>query len=166
MKRNMLKIVGGTITTLTLVAALAFGPAFGQDEAKSTRGGGRLAGTWDVRVSIRNCQTGAEIRGFNSIGTFMSGGTMLDTTTGMPPTMRTPGHGVWSHTDGRNYRFSFKAFSFDAAGNATGWQIVRHEATLEPNGDEYTSAGTAEFYAPNGTLVSTGCSSTTAVRFQ
>ena len=166
MKTNIRKIIGGTTATLALVAALAFGTAFAQEDASKARGGGRLAGTWDARVSIRNCQTGAEIRSFNSIGTFMSGGTMIDTTSGLPPSQRTPGHGVWSHTDGRNYRFSFKAFSFDAAGNPTGWQIVRHEATLEADGDAYSSAGTAEFYAPNGTLLSTGCSSTTAVRFQ
>jgi hypothetical protein len=166
MKRNMLKIIGGTMTALAIITALTLGSAFAQSETKSRAGGGRLVGTWDTRVTIRNCATGAEIRSFDSVGTFMFGGTMIDSTSGMPQALKTPGQGVWRHTTGSNYRFSFKSFSFDAAGNFTGWQIIRHEAALDPSGNEYTSAGTAEVYAPNGMLILTGCSSTTAVRFQ
>ena len=163
MKNNLLKIFGGTFVLIAVIAMLGFGDlAF----AQSQNGGGRLEGTWNVQVSIRNCQTGAEIRSFPSIGSFMSGGTMIDSTSGMPQALKTPGHGIWRHEKGNTYAFSFKSFSFDAAGNFTGWTIIRHEANLDSSGDEYTSAGTAEFYAANGNLVATGCSSTTAARFQ
>jgi len=168
MKRNFVKIISGTILTLAVISAAAFGIAYGQEENKAEfqNGGGRLEGTWNARVAITNCQTGAEIRSFASIGTFMSGGTMLDSTSGMAQALKTPGHGVWSHLAGNTYKFAFKSFSFDAAGVFTGWTIIRHEAVLNSKGDEYASSGTAEFYAPNGTLTGTGCSSTTAERFQ
>lgn len=169
MKKNILKIIGSTILTFTVISIAAFGVVFAQEESKGefqNGGGGRLVGTWDARVAITNCQTGAEIRSFDSIGTFMFGGTMLDSTSGIPQALKTPGHGVWSHVWGNTYKFSFKSFGFDAAGNFTGWTIIRHEAVLDPRGDEYSSSGTAEFYAPNGTLVGTGCSATTAVRFE
>lgn len=166
MKKNILKIIGGTILTFAVISIAALGIVSAQNKSEFQNGGGRLEGTWDTRVAITNCQTGAEIRSFDSIGTFMFGGTMLDSTSGMPQALKTPGHGVWSHVAGNTYKFSFKSFSFDAAGNFTGWTIIRHEAVLDPRGDEYSSSGTAEFYAPNGSLVGTGCSATTAVRFE
>jgi hypothetical protein len=126
----------------------------------------KLEGTWDAQVTIRNCQNNAAIRTFASIGTFMSGGTMLDSTSGIPQALKTPGHGVWSHTGGREYKFSFKSFSFDAGGNFTGWTIIRHFALLNSIGTGYESFGTAEVYAPNGNLLFTGCSTTTATRFE
>ena len=160
MRNIFLKALGGIALVIGLSAM--FTPAWvsGQD------GGGRLAGTWDVQVTIRNCQTGAEIRSFASLTMFMFGGTMIDSTSGIPQALKTPGQGVWSHASGDTYRFSFKSFSFDAAGNVTGWTKIIHEAELDSNGNQYSSAGTAEFYAPNGTLITTGCSTTNATRFE
>ena len=128
-------------------------------------GGGRIAGTWNVRVDITNCQNGAVIRSFDSVGSFHQGGTMIDSTSGIRQELKTPGHGVWSHTSGNRYSFRFKSFSFDPAGTYTGYTIIQHEADLDASGDEYSSEGTAEIYTPNGALVGTGCSATTATRF-
>jgi hypothetical protein len=169
MKKNFVQMVGGTVSAILVISALTFGLAFGQDASRQggvTGGGGRLEGTWDAQVTIRNCATGAAINTFASIGTFMQGGTSIGSTAGMPQSLRTPEHGVWSHLSGNTYFFKFKTFTFNAAGNSTGWTIVQHYANLDHGGDTYTSAGTAEFYAPNGNLLFTGCSSTTATRFQ
>ncbi len=168
MKNNFVKIIGGTISTLIVISVVTFGLVFAQDESRDVGGGGngRLEGTWDVQVTIRNCQTGAAIRTFASVGTFMSGGTTLDSTSGTPQALKTPGQGVWSHAGGNTYSFKFKSFSFDASGNFTGWTIIKHTANLARSGDEYESGGTAEVYAPNGNLVFTGCSTTTATRFE
>ncbi len=167
MKRHSVKMIGGTVLMFLVISTLTLGLASAQDDSKSQNGGGgRLKGTWDVQVTIRNCETGAAIRTFPSIGTFMSGGTMLDSTSGTPQALKTPGHGVWNHASGNTYRFKFKSFSFDASGNPTGWTIISHEANLNHSADEYESAGTAEVYAPNGNLIFTGCSTTTATRFE
>jgi len=137
-----------------------------EDSSRGRRNAKALEGTWDVQLTIRNCQNGTAIRTFAEILTFMSGGTMLGSTTGIPPAQKTPGHGVWSHISGRTFRFKLKFFTFDPSGNPTGWTIVSHEATLNRRATEYESAGTAEVYNPNGTLIFTGCSTTTATRFE
>jgi hypothetical protein len=160
MRNIVLKALGGIALVICLSAM--FTPAWVSGQG----GGGRLDGTWDVQVTIRNCQTGAAIRSFASLTTFMFGGTMIDSTSGIPQALKTPGQGVWSHVSGDTYRFTFKSFSFDAGGNFTGWTKITHEAALDSNGNQYSSAGTAEVYSPNGTLITTGCSTTTATRFE
>jgi len=168
MKRNLVKVIGGTVLAFMVISALTSGLVFAQDESKSEsrNGGGKLEGTWDVQVTIRNCQTGAAIRTFASLTTFMSGGTLLDSTSGIPQALHTPGHGVWSRTGRNIYRFKFKGFNFDPSGNFTGWTIINHEVNLNRNADDYESAGTSEIYAPNDVLLFTGCSTTTATRFR
>jgi hypothetical protein len=167
MKNTMLRLVGGILLATVMAATPFVGLVSAQNDLKSKNvGGGQLVGTWDVQVTIRDCQTNAEIRTFASLTTFMFGGTLIDSTSGMPQAAKTPGHGVWNHAGGNLYRFKFKAFSFGPTGVFTGWTIITHEASMDPGGNSYESAGTAEFYNAAGVLVGTGCSSTTATRFQ
>jgi len=166
MKSNIVKMIGGMVLAVLVISTLTLGLVSAQDDSKSQNGGGRLEGMWDVQVTIRNCQTGAALRTTASIGTFMSGGTSLDSSSGIPQALKTPGQGVWGHVGGNTYRLKFKWFNFDPAGNYTGYTIIKHEANLNPTADAYDSAGTAEVYSPNGTLVFTGCSTTTATRFE
>jgi hypothetical protein len=175
MKKNLLKIIGAMVFGIAVVGAMTFQLASAQKETdgqtyeagKATNGGGgRFDGTWDVAVTIRNCQNNAPIRTFASVTTFMFGGTLIDSTSGVPQSRKTPGHGAWRHAGGNEYHFSFKVFNFDAAGNYAGWQIVRQTAYLDSPRDEYFSRGTTEFYDPAGNLISNGCSTTTATRFE
>lgn len=179
MKNTFSKTIGGMGLAILMLAMFASVWVSAQDQGNeqtnteqtqenSSRrsGGGRLEGTWDAQVTIRNCQTGAAIRTFASIGMFISGGTFLDSSSGTPQALRTPGQGVWGHVSRNTYRLSFKSFSFDAGGNFTGWTIIRHQVTLNDGADEYESAGTAEVYDPNGNLFFTGCSTSTATRFE
>src|SRR6187431_1943106 len=169
MKNTMLRLVGGILLVALMASASSLGVVSAQDnlKSKSVGGGGQLVGTWDVQVTIRDCQTNAEIGlPFPSLTAFMFGGTLVDSTSRMPQAAKTPGHGVWSHAGGNLYRFKFKAFSFGPTGTFTGWTIITHEASMDPGGNSYESAGTAEFYNSAGVLVGTGCSSTTATRFE
>ena len=95
----------------------------------------------------------------------MSGGAALDSTSAVPQALKTPGQGIWEHLGGNDYRFQFKSFSFDPAGNSTGWTIIKHKASLNQKANGYLSAGTAEVHAPNGILVFAGCSTTVATRY-
>lgn len=160
MRNIILKALGGIALVLCLSVMLTSANVAEQG------GGGRLEGAWNVRVTIRNCQTGAEIRSFDSVTTFAFGGTVFDSTSGTPQAQRTIGQGVWSHVSGDTYRLSFKTFNFDPAGNYVNWTKITHEAHIESSGDSYSSAGAAEVFAPNGTLLATGCSTTTATRFE
>ena len=163
----MVRLVGGILLATLIVSTPTLGSVAAQNDGKNKNGGGRLEGAWDVRVTIRNCQSGAELRPeFASITTFMFGGTLIDSTSGMPQAARTPGLGIWSHVGANVYRFKFKSFSFSPAGVFTGWTIITHEASMDPGGNSYESVGTAEVYLANGDLDFIGCSTTTATRFQ
>ena len=158
MKKTLIGFVFGMLAiVMTLSTAQAQNP-------KSDLGGGRLDGSWDVRVTLYNCATGSPIRSFDSVTQYMKGGTLIDSTSAMPQSAKTPGQGIWRHDGGDIYSFKFKHFNFDAAGNYTGFQIVTHQAYLDQSGSSYFSNGTAAFYNPAGTLVMAGCSSTTATR--
>ncbi|HEU4479394.1 MAG TPA: hypothetical protein VFR80_12820 [Pyrinomonadaceae bacterium] len=167
MTSNIVRVVGGILLMAVMASTPALGLVSAQDNSKIKSGGGRLEGAWDVQVTLRNCQSGEALRPeFSSITTFMFGGTLIDSTSGMPQAARTPGLGIWSHVGANVYRFKFKSFSFSPTGVFTGWTIITHEATMDPGGNSYESAGTAEFYFANGDLDFIGCSTTTATRFQ
>jgi len=179
MKNTFLKLIGTAAMAILILAMFAQISVSAQDKSSETQsdeqiqedsfkpGGARaLEGSWDVQVTVRNCQTGAAITTFPAMGTFMFGGTALVSEAGIPSALKTPAHGVWSHIMRNTYRFKTKAFNFNASGNFTGWIIINNEANLNRRADKFTSIGTAEVYAPNGNLLFTGCSTTTATRFE
>lgn len=182
MKSTFLRTIGTTglailtLVTFAQISGFAQEEIVGQDEGETqiqdesyaTRRQNRraLEGTWNVQVTVRNCQTGAAIRTFPAMGTFMRGGTALVSESGISSALKTPAHGFWNHITGNAYRFKTKAFNFDASGNFTGWIIINNETRINRGGDEFTSTGAAEVYAPNGSLIFTGCSTLAAAIFQ
>lgn len=149
-----------------LLLALGLFVVAAQRPADAQAGGGRIDGTWDITLTVRNCTTGAPIVTISELATFHVGGTLTSSTTGFPQSAKTPGHGVWSHVSDQTYAYSLKFFRFDAAGAYTGWSVARQQALLDSKGDEYTSEGGIEVYNVAGTLVMTGCSTSVATRFQ
>ncbi|MCM3869602.1 MAG: hypothetical protein ND895_02740 [Pyrinomonadaceae bacterium] len=126
----------------------------------------QLEGTWRVQVTIRVCQTNAEIRSFPSLVTFAQGGTIIETTTAASPALRGPGHGVWQRTGGQTYNQVFEAFTFNSAGVWTGTQTVRHTVEIRPDGEKLSSSGTNEIFDANGTLLVMGCSTAVGYRLK
>ena len=144
------------IAVLTLITA-------GGCAAQDTRGG-RLVGTWDAVVRIKDCATGNVLNTFASIGSFNQGGTTVGSTSGLPQSSRTPEHGIWRHATGNRYDSKFKSFNFNAMGQAISYSVIEHTVELDASGDTYYSYGTAKFYLLNGTQVGQGCSDADAVR--
>ena len=161
MRHTFLKTIGGLALAVSLLTIVVT-----QQASSQQNGGGRLEGTWDVQVTLRNCQTGAEIRSFPELTTFMFGGTMLDSTAGITQALKTPGHGIWNHVSADTYHFSFKSLSFNAGGTFVGSTRVSHDAILNSDATAYTSSGTAEVFDANGNLIFTGCSTTAATRLE
>ena len=160
MRRDLLNKVRGTmmIAVMTLVTA-------GACAAQESKGGGRLVGTWDTVVRIKNCATGNVDNTFASIGSFNQGGTSIGSTAGLPQAGRTPEHGIWRHVGGNTYAFKFKTFTFNpTTAPAIGYAIVEHTVELDNSGDTYFSSGTAKFYAMNGMQVGQGCSEADGTR--
>jgi hypothetical protein len=144
-----------------MLVVVATGGCFAQE---SKGGGGRLAGTWDATVRIKDCVTGNVSETFASIASFNPGGTSIGSTSGRPQSLRTPEHGIWRHVSSNVYEFKFKSFNFNAMGQATGYAIVAHTVELDDTGDTYYSSGTASFFTLNGTPVGGGCSDADGTR--
>ena len=155
----------GRIMAGWLVVAAA-GTAHAQPGSNGQQGGGRLDGTWDVVLTPYNCSTGVQSAPVRELATFNVGGTVIASTSGLAQATKTPGHGVWSHHWGSTYAYTFKFFRFDASGAPNGWAVVHQEAVLDPSGDQYTSQGGIDFYNASGGYLFSGCSTTTATRFQ
>ena len=166
MKSNLVKTISGSILAACTFAMLAPSTAAANDDEKSFNRHSRLIGTWDVQVTTRDCQSNAALRTFPSILTYNTGGTMLESTAGIPQAAKSPGQGVWSHIRGSVYHIKFKSLRFDASGNFTGTTIISQIVNLTNNGNDGESTGTVELHAPNGSLVFTGCSTSTATRFE
>lgn len=162
MKREFTNKVA-KMTTLTLFLLACTVCTFAQESRR--QGGGRLAGTWDATVRIKDCASGNVLNTFASIASFDAGGTSIGSTSGLPQSSRTPEHGIWRHLYANLYEFKFKTFSFNAAGQATGYAIIQHTLELNHTADEYYSDGTARFYLLNGTQVGQGCSDAVGTRF-
>lgn len=148
----------------TVIAGMLALVATGACHAQESKGGGRLTGTWDAVVRIKDCATGNVLNTFASIASFNQGGTSIGSTSGIPQSLRTPEHGIWRHVSSNTYEFKFKSFNFNAMGQATGYAIVAHTVELDETGDTYYSSGTASFYLLNGTQVGGGCSDADGTR--
>ena len=135
----------------------------------------RIEGTWLVRVTLRNCATGAALSSVNSIVTFAPGGTLIETpgATSFAPGQRSDGQGSWSHAGGHTYAERFVALiRFETPPNLptspgffAGWQTVTHTVELEDS-QNFSSRGTNEFFDTNGTLYRSGCSTAVGRRFE
>ncbi len=127
----------------------------------------RLEGTWLVRVTLRNCATGAALSSMNSIVTFAPGGTLTETpgAGAFAPGQRSDGQGYWTHAGGHTYTQRFVALiRFDTPPNPpaspgflAGWQTVTHTVELV-DADNLSSSGTNELIDMNGNSYRSGCS--------
>jgi len=154
-----------TMTTLGLIGLVLLAvTAHTGAVAQGKDGGGRLAGTWEAVVTVRNCATGNAITSFQSTAAFQQGGTFNGITGGTAPALRSPEAGVWNHVSGNLYRFRFKAYLFNAAGVAVGYQVITHNLELDADAASYSSEGISEIFAMDGTPGATGCSTSTATR--
>ncbi len=125
-----------------------------------------LEGAWNVQVTIRNCQTGDAVRTFPRMNTFMQGGTMQEFSVAGPPSLRGPGHGVWSHLSERRFSYAVQFFRFNADGSFAGSIKERRNVEVSRFGSSYNATGTAEIFDANGNLIATACATETATRFE
>jgi hypothetical protein len=170
MKTMLMKSVYGValVGVLALACTLPLTPGRG---VKALQPGGRdksgpqakpLEGTWRVQVTLRVCQTGAEIRTFPTLVTFAQGGTMTETTSAP----RGPGHGVWTRKGGHAYGAVFEAFTFNPAGVWTGTQRVTQSAELGDDPDTFNAHASSELFDAGGALLQTDCSTAVGRRLE
>ena len=155
----------GTFLLATLVLGIAVSATISARSQQSPNAlhGGQLEGTWRVQVSLRNCQTGVELKTFPALLTFGAGGTLVGTSTVLPPSGRSGDVGIWQHDGGDNYSAVSEAFIF--AGPA--WvqtQRITQAITLSQDANKFSSNAHTEFFDTNGNLVASGCATAAATR--
>ncbi len=124
-----------------------------------------IVGVWLTTVTQRNCQTGEPVAPpVQGLSTFNEGGTMAEFAGSSP--LRSPGHGIWQASNPFHPTFAFTLLRFNADGTFGGRTVVRQTVSLAQSGNNYTTTGTVEIFAPNGMLVGMGCATATATRFQ
>ena len=163
MRKQMLKTIGGAALAILVLAVFAQVRVPAQVKKGNEQG---LVGSWNLVVSLRDCQTGTVFVSFPAMDTYNQGGTTQQTAIPEPGATALPGHGVWSHQTGRGYSGAFQFFRLNLDGTFAGRVIVRSAISLEQGGNNYTSTDTAEVFDANGNVIVRGCSTTTATRFE
>jgi hypothetical protein len=163
MKKQILKAIGGVSLAILMLAV--FGQVWVSAQVQNGNQQG-LIGSWNVQVTLRDCESGTPFVTFPAMNTYNQGGTTQQTAVPGPEGTALPGHGVWSHQTGRNYSGAFQFFSLNPNGTYAGRVIVRSVISLGKSGDNYTSTDTADILNPNGDLMFRSCSTSTATRFQ
>lgn len=170
MKQTAVKMIGMIGIAVLAGVFVAQTPALAQDVSEQEIAGGRaLEGSWTVQVTIRNCQTGAAIRTFPRLNTFMQGGTMQETAaagTSAAPALRSPGHGVWEHFSDQNYYYALQFLRLNADGSPAGSVRERRYLTVHILGNSYEATGTGEVFDAAGNLLITTCATETGARFR
>ena len=163
-------IVATLMSVLGLAGAVSLAPAISVKAAPSMvmpeSKAKKLEGTWRVQVTIHDCQTGAALRTFPAFLTFAQGGTLVETTTGFSPALRTPGHGFWEHTGGKTFTATSEAFLFNPAGVWTGTQTLTQAIEMGNDSDEFSSNASIKIIDTNGNPISTGCATAVAHRME
>jgi len=180
MKNTFLKVIGGAVLAILMLMMFAQVRVSAQfiiteeqnkEQIEGNRGARALEGSWSTQVTIRNCQTGDAIRTFPRMNTFMQGGTMQEFSAAVAPSLRGPGHGVWSHlseriTDGQRFSYAIQFFRFNADGSFAGKVRERRNVEVDFFGSTYNATGTGEIFDANGNLIATACATETGTRFE
>jgi hypothetical protein len=132
-------------------------------------GARKLEGSWKTTVTQRNCATGAAMGpAFEGLLTFSRGGTLLESTAAPAffPSVRGPGHGVWSH--GRSHRTFNLVFVAQITSNGvlTRTQTVRQTLVVGDDSDTFTASGPVNFVFADGSPAINGCSTAIGKRIE
>ena len=159
------KLVKNIIALLVVACGLASVVAAETASKEGALGGKKLEGTWEMQITLTDC-AGHTIRSFPSLIEFVEGGTVVESNAGTPQALKTPGEGVWRHTNDHNYAFRFKFFTFNTSNVFSCWTIIAWETTVDTHGDTNAGSATVKVYDPNGVLLVSLCAETAGTRFE
>src|SRR5215831_8828899 len=130
-----------SITLAIMVIVIAFAMSRSTIRAQEPRVGPvgvGIEGAWDVQTTMVDCTTGVPLSHGKSLVLYNEGGTYVEEASGVPPSRRYPGLGVWRHVHGRTYALAFKGFQYNADGTSNGRIVVNLE--VEHNLDDTTTS--------------------------
>ena len=162
--RNVLFIVAGLIVTT------AFLKPFEGDAASRSYHEGKLAGTWRLHMTPKNCQTGVAQPPFDFLVSFARGGTLTEVTNApaFQPGQRSTGLGTWSHDRRNAYKSVSEAFILFDSSTPPGFKrgVQRLEWDIQVYGDQATIESAGKFLDADGNLIVPTCATGSATRFE
>lgn len=156
------------VVPLIALAAVLFGASLTavaqSEEFGSARG---LQGTWNAQLTVIDCDNpNTVVRTFPANFAYAKGGTLTVTTGGQPPSLNTPGLGVWNHMYGRTYSAVSEAFTFSSAGAWTSIQRLTRVIVVSRDATRYTDTVALEILDTHGNVIVTGCATSVASRME
>ena len=137
-------------------------PPANEDSSARFNNKNSIAGTWYVNATPDGPPP------FKGLITFTEGGGMIASAQGdnLPAfnSLATPGHGAWTRTANREYLFTFVQLLYDGEGSYEGEIRIRHTATMNNAGTQWSGNLTLEVFSPDGDLVFVGTGSASATR--
>ena len=111
-------------------------------------------GTWDLNVTVVNCQTGALIRTVNSLQMYSHDGSLTETAN---TATRGGSVGKWTHVDGDTYTTQFWFFRYNPDGTFKSMAEGLNKLELSGDGTHFTASGSVTDYDALGNVLSVGC---------
>lgn len=142
-----------TKTMFRVFAAVAMALA-GSQTLLFAAGNHNLEGTWDVNVTVVNCQSGAVIRNVRSLQMFSHDGSFTETANTF---LRGSSLGSWDHAYANVYTSSYWFFRYNADGTFKSFAEALNKEELSGDGSHFTASGTVTDYDATGNVISVGC---------
>jgi hypothetical protein len=120
-----------------------------------------VEGTWDVSVTVINCQTGAVIRTVRSLQMFSHDGSFTETANTF---LRGSSLGSWARSGGQTFGATYWFFRYTSTGGFASIARVLDSITLSQDGSTFTASGMIQDYDASNNLISTGCFTHSATR--
>lgn len=111
-----------------------------------------IVGHWQAEVTLGPC-TGGPAQSFVGFNTYHAGGTLSDTGSNAPPSLRGPGHGIWQLQRNGQYKSRFQIQRFQPTGEYDGYADIRTTIVLHDRGRQYAQTIQARNFRPDGSLV-------------
>lgn len=125
-----------------------------------------MEGTWDLRVTLRDCQTGSPLKTIRALSTFGRSGTLIETYAIEAPSQRSVAQGTWQHSGGRDYTAVLRFFRFHPDGTFAETQKVTQRIELSADGNEFTAIASIEVFDSDDSLIQINCATETARRLE
>lgn len=125
-----------------------------------------VIGTWEVEVTLRNCDTGASLKTVRAVSTFTGGGALIESGARVPHNLTSPGQGTWKHIGGQSYSAVLRFFRFKRDGSVAETRKVTRHLELSKNGEQFTGTACVEIFDANDSLIVAHCATETAKRFE
>lgn len=142
-----------------ICAILALGLATCQMTLHAQEASG-LLGTWNVAVTVVNCQTNAPIRTVHSLQMFGLDGSFTETAN---TASRGISEGVWSNAGGQTYAALYWFYRYNPDGTFASLAKATDKIVLGKDG-HFTASGVIQDYDASGQLISVGCFTHAAIR--